>query len=125
MKIEHSLSIVCRSSGTTTKCLRVEQVHVPLPIHGMSLALALQLRLVRVSGNTCNVDISEVEDCFAVDNENIETFHTRHKQRAADKWKKLWVHCYNCTTFVSLTDLDNKCFFNCCFVFFVQCVCMQ
>ena len=38
-----------------------------------------------------NVNISEVKDCFAVDSENTKTFHTRRKQRAADKWEKLRV----------------------------------
>lgn len=48
------------------------------------------------SGNACNVDISEMEDCFAVDSENTKTSHTRRKQRAADKWE-IAVHSYkNC-----------------------------
>ena len=83
------LSVVRRSSGTTMKRLRVEQVRVPLPIHGDGSDPGTATEIVDESGNACNVDISEMEDCFAVDSENTETSHTRRKQRAADKWEKL------------------------------------
>lgn len=84
------LSVVRRSSGTTTKRLRVEQVRVPLPIHGDESGPGTATEISEdESGNACNVEISEVEDCFTVDSENTETFHTRRKQRAADKWEKL------------------------------------
>ena len=71
------------------KRLRVEQVRVPLPIHGDGSDPGTATEIVDESGNACNVDISEMEDCFAVDSENTETSHTRRKQRAADKWEKL------------------------------------
>jgi len=83
------LSVVRRSSGATTKRLRVEQVRVPLLIHGDGSDPGTATEIVDESGNACNVDISEMEDCFAVDSENTETSHTRRKQRAADKWGKL------------------------------------
>ena len=64
-----------QSSGTTTKHLRVEEVWVPLPIHGDESDPGNATEIVDESGNACNVNISEVDNCFDVDvdNENIKT----------------------------------------------------
>ena len=52
---------LCRrdaQSNFSQTCIRVEQVWVPLPIHGDGSGPATATEIVDESGNACNVDIS-------------------------------------------------------------------
>ena len=80
------LSIIRPSSGTT-KCLRVEQVQVPLPVHRDESFSSMATEIdgtVAESSNTPDYSTDIGNGTV-----NSETPHTRRKQKAAEKWEEL------------------------------------